>query len=147
MAAKLHGDYELIDGAPSVDDYRRLRAAAGLSPKSRRAAERGLPNSWAVALVRNTNGAAVGMGRVIGDGGCFFQVVDIAVLPEHQRRGIGGAILERLLERLHSDAPTDAYVSLLADPPGRELYRRYGFRDTAPGEVGMALLLEPDAGR
>ena len=38
-----------------------------------------------------------------------------------------------------------AYVSLLADPPGRELYRRYGFRDTAPGEIGMALVVERDA--
>ncbi len=137
--------YELIDEAPSVDEYRRLRLAAGLSPKSRAAAERGLANSWAAVVVRSADGAAVGMGRVIGDDGCFFQVVDMAVLPEHQRRGIGAAILERLLDRLRRQAPAGAYVSLLADPPGRELYRRYGFRDTAPGEIGMALVVERDA--
>ena len=33
------------------------------------------------------------MGRVIGDGGLFFQVVDIAVEPAHQGRGLGKAIV------------------------------------------------------
>ncbi|WP_373454357.1 hypothetical protein [Cereibacter changlensis] len=27
------------------------------------------------------------MGRLIGDGGCFFQIVDIAVDPSHQGQG------------------------------------------------------------
>lgn len=31
---------------------------------------------------------AVGMGRVIGDGGCFFQIVDIAVDPADQGQGL-----------------------------------------------------------
>jgi hypothetical protein len=30
------------------------------------------------------------MGRVIGDGGWYFHVVDMAVLPEHQRRDLSG---------------------------------------------------------
>ena len=137
----LPSGYDLLDDVPSVDEYRRLREIAGLSPKSAAAAATGLPNSWAAALVRTADGTAVGMGRVIGDGGCFFQVVDIAVSPEHQRRGLGGAILARLLERLRADGPADAYVSLFADPPGRELYRRHGFRETAPDQVGMAIVL------
>jgi GNAT superfamily N-acetyltransferase len=81
------------------------------------------------------------MGRIVGDGGCFLQVVDMAVDPAHQRRGIGGAILARLLDRVHADAPKGAYVSLFADPPGRELYRRHGFSETTP-EVGMALVVD-----
>jgi ribosomal protein S18 acetylase RimI-like enzyme len=127
---------------PSVEEYRHLREAAGLSPKSEAAAAAGLPNSWAGALVRMTDGTMVGMGRVIGDGGCFFQLVDIAVSPDHQRRGIGAAILARLLERLRADGPEGAYVSLFADPPGLELYRRHGFRETAPDQLGMAIVLD-----
>ena len=137
----LPSGYDLFDEVPSADEYRRLREVAGLSPKSAAAAATGLPNSWAAALVRTADGTAVGMGRVIGDGGCFFQVVDIAISPEHQRRGLGGAILARLLERLRADGPAGAYVSLFADPPGRELYRRHGFRETAPDQVGMAIVL------
>jgi ribosomal protein S18 acetylase RimI-like enzyme len=71
------------------------------------------------------------MGRLIGDGGWYFHVVDMAVLPEHQRRALGGAVLTYLLEQIRQRAPRDAYVSLLADPPGRRLYARYG-SSTAP---------------
>ena len=137
---ELAPEYELADEVPSVEEYRALRSAAGLSPKSPAAAEAGLPNSWASAVVRIAGGEAVGMGRIVGDGGCFLQVVDIAVHPDHQRRGVGSAILGRLLTRVQEDAPDGAYVSLFADPPGRKLYRRHGFSETT-AEVGMALIV------
>jgi len=82
------------------------------------------------------------MGRLIGDGGWYFHVVDMAVLPEHQRRGLGGVVLTHLLEQIRRRAPRDAYVSLLADAPGRQLYARYGFVESAPGSLGMALVLD-----
>ena len=81
------------------------------------------------------------MGRVIGDGGWYFHVVDMAVLPDHQRRGLGSAVLTYLLEQIRAGAPKGAFVSLLADPPGRRLYARHGFAESAPDSVGMALLL------
>jgi len=81
------------------------------------------------------------MGRVIGDGGWYFHVVDMAVLPDHQRRGLGSAVLTHLLEQIRARAPKGAFVSLLADPPGRRLYARHGFVESAPDSVGMALLL------
>jgi GNAT superfamily N-acetyltransferase len=65
----------------------------------------------------------------------------MAVHPGHQRRGLGDAILTALLERITVSAPGGAYVNLLADPPGRRLYARHGFAETAPGSVGMALTL------
>lgn len=39
------------------------------------------------------------MGRLLGDGGWYFHVIDMAVLPEHQCRGLGDAILSALLDR------------------------------------------------
>jgi GNAT superfamily N-acetyltransferase len=81
------------------------------------------------------------MGRVVGDGGWYFHVVDMAVLPDHQRRGLGDAVLTYLLEQIHARAPEGAFVSLLADPPGRPLYARHGFVESAPHSIGMALLL------
>jgi ribosomal protein S18 acetylase RimI-like enzyme len=82
------------------------------------------------------------MGRVIGDGGWYFHVVDMAVLPEHQQRGLGGAVLAYLLGQIRQRAPRGAYVSLLADPPARRLYTRYGFAESAPASVGMVLVLD-----
>lgn len=79
------------------------------------------------------------MGRVIGDGGWYFHVVDMAVLPDHQRRGLGDRVLTHLLDTIRRDAPPGAQVSLLADPPGRRLYERHGFVDCAPQMTGMVL--------
>ncbi|WP_228729990.1 GNAT family N-acetyltransferase [Shewanella avicenniae] len=38
----------------------------------------------------------MGFDRVIGDGGCLFQIVDIAVLPEYQGKGLSKQIMEKL---------------------------------------------------
>ena len=135
----LPAGYALADGVPSVEEYRHLRRATGLSERSAASAAAGLAGTWAGVVVRDDHGTAVGIGRVIGDGGCFFQIEDMAVHREHQRRGIGDAILTRLLERLHAEAPPDAWITLFADPPGRRLYARHGFEPTEPGSVGMAL--------
>ena len=130
--------YELLDKVPDPRTYVSLRQSAGLSAVSLEAAEVGLRGQWAGVLVNHVT-TVVGMGRVIGDGACFFHIVDMAVLPEHQRKGLGAAILNRLLGRLTAEVPAGAFVSLLADPPGRALYRRFGFEFSAPHYVGMEL--------
>ena len=123
---------------PAITTYQQLRLAAGLSAKSTAAATRGLPNSlFAVQIVHGDT--VVGMGRVIGDGGCFFQVVDIAVLPAHQGKGLGKLIMREIMQFIETDVPQSAYVSLIADGQAQELYAQFGFQHTAPASVGMAL--------
>jgi len=131
-------DYELIVGTPSVDDYRRLRKIAGLSEKTQDAAEMGLPNSWFAVTIRH-QGNAVGMGRIIGDGGTAFQIVDIAVEPSHQGKGLGKRIVAALVDHLRATAPASAYVSLIADGDAQFLYAKYGFAPVMPESIGMAL--------
>jgi ribosomal protein S18 acetylase RimI-like enzyme len=144
MGAQLPEAYRLVESAPGVDAYLALRERSGLSPKTREQAAAALPGSWAAChVVHEASGQTVGMGRILGDGGWYFHIVDMAVLPDHQRRGLGDAILRSLLDRIRADAPRGAYVNLLADPPGRRLYARHGFAETAPHSVGMALRLGP----
>jgi ribosomal protein S18 acetylase RimI-like enzyme len=136
----LPAEYRLLDGPPPVDEYLSLRREAGLSPKTEPQARAALPGSWsACRIVDEADGSTVGMGRVIGDGGWYFHIVDMAVLPNHQRRGLGDIILTTLLDYIRTHAPEGAYVNLLADPPGRTLYSRHGFEETAPHSVGMAI--------
>ena len=130
--------YELRAETPSPEDYLRLRVAAGLSAKDPDGAVTGLANSWHAVVVRR-NGELVGMGRVVGDGGLFFLVVDIAVEPAHQGRGLGKAIMDALAERLREAAPSRAHVALIADGEAHRLYAQYGFTLTAPGGVGMQM--------
>ena len=130
--------YALKAETPSDEEYLRLRVAAGLSRKSPEGAAIGLANTWHAVVVRR-DGQAVGMGRVIGDGGLFFMVVDIAVEPAHQGRGLGKAIMAALVERLRTSAPSRAHVALIADGEAHRLYARYGFTLTAPDGVGMQM--------
>lgn len=140
--ADLPTSYALHDGVPSAADYLHLRQDTGLTPRSMEQAVLALPGSWAACnVVEATTGATVGMGRLIGDGGWSFHVVDMAVLPAHQRRGIGDAVLTWLLDQVRQRAPADAFVSLMADPPGRRLYARHGFTERRELSIGMALWL------
>ena len=134
--------YSLIMTPPPLRDYLRLRVDTGLSPKTEQQGAAGLFGAWAAChVVHEETRTVVGMGRLLGDGGWYFHVIDMAVLPEHQRRGLGDAILTALLNRIRAVAPPGAYVNLLADLPGRSLYERHGFTETAPHSVGMALRL------
>jgi GNAT superfamily N-acetyltransferase len=129
--------YSVVARTASVEEYLHLRAAAGLSPFSAEAAKKGLKGTVFSALVLH-EGAAVGMGRLIGDGGCFFQVVDIAVHPDHQGRGLGKAIMQAIMDHVKGELPPSAYVSLIADVPANTLYEKFGFMETAPRSLGMA---------
>lgn len=71
------------------------------------------------------------MGRIIGDDGLFYQVVDIAVSPSFQGKGIGKTILSYIMEYLNKNALPSAYVYLIADGNAQFLYKKYGFMPTA----------------
>ena len=142
-SAALPAGYRLADGPPGVADYLLPREHAGLSARRADQADGALAGSWAaVHVLHGLDDQTVGMGRVLGDGAWYFQVADMAVRPEHERRGLGSVILSALLDRIRRAAPPGAYVNLLADPPGRPLYARHGFTPTAPDAIGMARILD-----
>ncbi len=129
--------YSISHDIPSVEVYQHLRKSAGLSAKTFEAASRGLPNTLFAVQVM-CNGETVAMGRVIGDGGCFYQVTDIAVLPMYQGRGLGKKVMTEITSYIAREVPASAYVSLLADGEAHRLYQHFGFTLTAPASVGMA---------
>ena len=133
--------YRLRDAAPSPEEYVALRDVAGMGSRTEAAARRGLPNSvHAVAIREEATGDLAGMGRLVGDDGCFYQLVDVAVHPDHQGRGLGTRIVAALLDYLRENAPDSAYVSLVADVDG--FYERFGFEETAPDSKGMFLSVD-----
>jgi GNAT superfamily N-acetyltransferase len=129
---------ELVRTPPTLEDYLRLRADSGLTPKSLEQGRGALSGSWRWSVVQH-GGRAVAMGRVIGDGGWYFHVADMATLPDHQGRGLGRRVLADLLAQIDEVAPPGAYVTLMADAPGRRLYASMGFVETAPESLGMRL--------
>ncbi len=129
--------YELVEGAPSVADFISLRVKAGMAERSVEAVSRGLPNSLFAVHLR-FGSQTVGMGRLVGDGGCVVQVADIAVLPEHQGKGLGKQIMSALMAHIEQTLSPDCYVSLIADLPADRLYSQFGFEPVGPVSIGMA---------
>ncbi|GAB5451024.1 MAG: GNAT family N-acetyltransferase [Halioglobus sp.] len=127
----------LYHDLPAPQEYCALRVAAGLSPRTEQAAERGLPNTLYATLLRDAD-RLVAMGRVVGDGGCNFEIVDVAVHPDYQRLGLGTRIMAAISSYLERNAPASAYISLIADHYSPALYRKFGFEPVAPNSIGMA---------
>ena len=139
----LPDDYVLHAGPPSLEDYVRPRRESGLRPKSPEQAEHALRGSWSSCHVTAPNGETVAMGRVIGDGGWYFVIADMATAPRHQRRGLGRAVLDHLLAEIEGRAPGEPYVTLTAAAAGRRLYEQAGFTAFTPDQTGMQLVLGP----
>lgn len=135
-------DFRLIRRVAPLADFLRLRQITGLTPRSRAAAKAGLPLSlFGVHILaddRLAGESVIAMGRVVGDGALNFELVDIAVDPDYQGRGLGSAIMSAIMEYLDEAAPKGAYITLMADVP--ELYLKFGFKLSRPASEGMYLL-------
>ena len=120
--------------------YIHLRVSSGLSPKTLEAAKIGLNNSICSVVILDVtnNDQPIGMGRIIGDGACHCQIVDICVLPAHQKQGLGKLIMQNLKAIIDESLPASCYVSLIADGDAYRLYELYGFKEVWPASRGMA---------
>ncbi|GEN87305.1 GNAT family N-acetyltransferase [Oceanobacillus sp. FSL W8-0428] len=128
--------YQIKYQTPGVEVFNELRIEAGLSSKERKAIEIGLPNTlFAISIYDGDT--LIGMGRVVGDGGVVFHVVDIVVKPSYQGQGLGKRVMKEIMNYLDSHTYKGSYVSLIADIPADKLYEQFGFQYTAPNSVGM----------
>ena len=88
----------------------------------------GLKNS-AFIVVAKDGETTVGMARVVSDGGYIVLVVEVLVLPEYQRKGIGKIMMEKIMEFIRGNLK-DGYciqVDLMAAKGKEEFYEKFGF--------------------
>jgi GNAT superfamily N-acetyltransferase len=131
-------NYQVIERTPTVQEYNRVRKSAGLSVKDRVAAERGLANTlFAVCVVHEET--VVGIGRVIGDGGLFYDIVDIAVVAEEQQRGIGSLIMTALMQYIDQNALPSSIICLMANKGVASFYEKFGFKARHSDMPGMII--------
>ncbi|EAC4042347.1 TPA: GNAT family N-acetyltransferase [Listeria innocua] len=130
-------DYIITTDLPNAEEFVKLRVDAGLSFRAIEASRQALLKSvYFVGLRSTENGALIGMGRLVGDG-IMFIVSDIAVLPEFQGNGYGKLIMTHIKKYIDSNLDKTACVTLLADVPADDLYKQFGFRESAPASIGM----------
>ena len=118
-------EYTVIEKVPSAEAFCHLRVAAGMSPRPLEGARAGLPHScYGVHILWQETPIAMG------------RIVDVAVDPAHQGKGLGRLVMEKLVAWLDANAFDGAYVTLVADVP--ELYAKFGFESVRPESEGMA---------
>lgn len=131
-------EYLIVERTPTVAEYNCVRQAAGLSVKDEIAAQRGLANTlYGVCVI--SDGAVVGIGRVIGDGGLFYDIVDMAVVAEHQGKGLGKMIMEALIGYFHTHARPTSMICLMANKGVAPFYEKFGFKARDRDMPGMII--------
>ena len=121
---------------PDVDQFWNLFQTTGWNERYQLLAEelaRALQSSWYVLSVYDGE-RLVGFGRLVSDGVVHAMLYDLIVLPEYQGQGIGGKILERLVEKCKGVGVRD--IQLFCAVGKRGFYEKRGFAarpDNAPG--------------
>lgn len=129
-------EYKVLKRMPSIDEYINLCSAVGWKDYMNfEVAEESLNRSLFGVVVQHED-EIVGMGRIVGDGRIYFYIQDIAVLPEHQNRGVGNTIILAINEYLKEKAPEKAFIGLFAAQGKEPFYKKYGF-DHREGMTGM----------
>lgn len=117
-------DYAWINDMESVDlaELSRLYAIAPLGNKPPDALATVFGNSRFVCFVYAED-VLIGAGRVLADGLDCAYIADVAVHPQYQRRGIGKAIIRKLVAL----AEGHKKIILYANPGTEGFYRDLGF--------------------
>ena len=140
--------YTLIDTCAPIDAFHHLRSVAAVLQITKSQIAVSIDHTWFGCHITYTDPSVpdakptvVGMGRAMS-GGWVFHVVDMVVLPEHQRRGLGDIVFKRIVKEVEDRAPAGpTLITLMADPPAQKLYARNGFSDT-PAALGMRRIID-----
>jgi ribosomal protein S18 acetylase RimI-like enzyme len=130
-------DYHLVERTPTVEQYLRLRASVGWRHLDESMAATALANSLYVVCVLHDN-KVIGCGRIVGDGGVFFYVQDVAILPDFQGKGLGKRLMTALMHYIASHAHPGATIGLMAAPGAAGFYTQFGFEVCPPDRPGMS---------
>lgn len=130
------GVFELVERDPTVEEYQRLRDAVGWGEMTDAGVAEGLSNAL-YSVVLELDGEAIGCARIVGDGGLYFYLQDVIVLPEFQGQGQGARLMDSVIGYLERSARPGAFVGLMAAVGVEPFYERYGFRRRSEQQPGM----------
>jgi GNAT superfamily N-acetyltransferase len=108
--------------AVSMDELSSLYLMAPLGNKPPEALATVFSNSMFMCFVYASD-VLVGAGRVLADGLDCAYIADVAVHPDHQGRGLGKAIIRRLVELSKGHKK----IILYANPGTEGFYGKLGF--------------------
>lgn len=131
----------------SAEEYLELRTKVGWMLFPLEEAENCIENAYMVICARDDD-RAVGVARLLWDGGYVAFLSDVIVDPAYQRQGIGRTLVNAIIQRIRDDMKPGWKVKLnLNSAKGKEpFYKKFGF-DERPNEnvgAGMDMWLMAD---
>jgi GNAT superfamily N-acetyltransferase len=119
---------ELRDNELTAKAFMALRESVGWGGAPEHQIESGLANSIFNVAAKDGD-QTVGMGRLVGDRFSIWYIQDVIVLPVYQGRGIGKAIINRLMSYIESNSlpGTVVTVGLMAAKGKEAFYTKLGF--------------------
>jgi len=123
---------------PTIEEYHKLSDAVGwTSFTNLDAVAESLPKSL-FSVVAEKDGELIGTTRVGGDGALFFYIMDVAVMPEIQGRGVGTALMNAAIEFISNTSAKHALTYLFTGARRDTFYNRFGFEGPETWLYGMS---------
>ncbi|MGD0166770.1 MAG: GNAT family N-acetyltransferase [Gaiellaceae bacterium] len=132
-------EFQLEERTPTVVEFDELRRSVGWRTGDAEAFEHGLRKSL-YAVCALVEGLVVGTARVVGDESTCFYVQDVIVRPEHQRMGIGTALMEKAMSYIDRSACAGAVVGIMVAKNREAFYEKFGFWQRPNEEYGPGMM-------
>ena len=133
-------EVKIVHRQPTVEEYSRLRDVVGWGNPDEQATRESIKNALFSVCVEKDD-RIIGLGRVVGDGGLYFYVQDIIVLPEHRGKGYAGIIMDEVMKYINSKVGKGGYIGLFAAKGVEGLYKKYGFVERPNEQFGSGMFI------
>lgn len=122
------------------EEYLELRKKVGWMQFPLEEAKNCVENAYMVICVRDDE-KAIGVVRLLWDGGYVAFLSDVIVSPEYQGRGIGRKLVESVIRRIKDDMKPGYKVKLnLNSARGKEpFYEKLGFKRRPNEDAGAGM--------
>lgn len=124
----------------SVVDYNNLRKSVGWNVIEENQALTGIKNSFYL-IVAIVNNKTVGMARIISDGSYIAIIVDVIVLPEYQKNGIGKTMMKKVMDFLNNSIKQGQglFINLMSAKNKESFYQQFGFESRPNENAGCGM--------
>ena len=122
------------------EEYMQLRENAGWVLFPLEQTRNCIENAYMLICVRDDD-KAVGVVRLLWDGGYVAYLSDVIVAPGYQGQGIGRTLVEMVIKRIKDDIGPGYKVKLtLNSAKGKEpFYEKFGFRECPNEDSGAGM--------
>jgi predicted GNAT family N-acyltransferase len=126
----------------NVKEYNHLRNSVNWKCLNEIQAQTGINNTFYLVCARY-NEEAVGMARVISDGGYVVYIADVIVNPAFQGMNVGRLMMEDIMDFIKSKLVVNGpvMVNLMAAKDKEGFYKNFGFLTRPNEETGAGMFM------